>query len=66
MGDERRQVLEMLAAGKINAGEAERLLAALEGNAAKRSCWIGGGRCEWSNAGDENEAEVSAGSGGGR
>ncbi|HEY1809748.1 MAG TPA: hypothetical protein VGG42_14370 [Acidobacteriaceae bacterium] len=33
MGDERRQVLEMLAAGKINAGEAERLLAALEGGA---------------------------------
>lgn len=30
MGDERKQVLEMLAAGKINAEEAERLLAALE------------------------------------
>jgi SHOCT-like domain len=33
MGDERRQVLEMLAAGKINADEAERLLTALEGSA---------------------------------
>ncbi len=33
MGDERRQVLEMLAAGKITAEEAERLLAALEGGA---------------------------------
>lgn len=33
MGDERKQVLEMLAAGKINADEAERLLAALEGGA---------------------------------
>lgn len=33
MGDERRQVLEMLAAGKINADEAERLLAALDGGA---------------------------------
>ena len=30
MGDSRRDVLEMLAAGKINADEAERLLAALE------------------------------------
>ncbi|MGA7524112.1 MAG: hypothetical protein WBW84_16795 [Acidobacteriaceae bacterium] len=33
MGDERRQVLEMLAAGKISADEAERLLTALEGGA---------------------------------
>jgi hypothetical protein len=33
MGDERRQVLEMLVAGKINADEAERLLSALEGGA---------------------------------
>lgn len=32
MGDERRQVLEMLAAGKISAEEAERLLRALEGS----------------------------------
>lgn len=37
MGDERRQVLEMLATGKINADEAERLLAALEGGARNGS-----------------------------
>ncbi len=30
MNENRRQILEMLAAGKITAGEAERLLAALE------------------------------------
>ncbi len=34
MSDDRRQVLEMLAAGKINTVEAERLLAALEGGSA--------------------------------
>ena len=33
MNDNRRQILEMLAAGKINAEEAERLLAALEPDA---------------------------------
>ena len=32
MNENRRQVLEMLAAGKINADEAERLIAALEGS----------------------------------
>jgi hypothetical protein len=31
MSEERRQILEMLAAGKINADEADRLLGALEG-----------------------------------
>jgi polyhydroxyalkanoate synthesis regulator phasin len=31
MNENRRQILEMLAAGKINAEEAERLIAALEG-----------------------------------
>lgn len=30
MGDDRRQILEMLASGKINADEAERLILALE------------------------------------
>jgi hypothetical protein len=34
MNENRRQILEMLAAGKINAEEAERLLAALEGGPA--------------------------------
>ena len=34
MNENRRQILEMLAAGKINAGEAERLLAALESGPA--------------------------------
>ena len=32
MKDERRQILQMLADGKINADEAERLLTALEGD----------------------------------
>ena len=33
MSDNRKQILEMLAEGRITAGEAERLLAALEGRA---------------------------------
>lgn len=33
MSENRKQILEMLAEGRINAGEAERLLAALEGAA---------------------------------
>ena len=33
MTEERRQILEMLAAGKINADEADRLLGALQGDA---------------------------------
>src|SRR6266481_1759277 len=37
MSDDRRQVLEMLAAGKINADEAERLITALEGPAPAAS-----------------------------
>ena len=41
MGDERKQVLEMLAAGKINADEAERLLAALEGGARNGTAGAG-------------------------
>ena len=52
MGDSRRDVLEMLAAGKINADEAERLLAALEpgqetgssGTAGSSSAAGGGGK----------------------
>ncbi len=35
MQDERKKVLEMLASGKINVAEAERLLAALEENASR-------------------------------
>jgi hypothetical protein len=34
MNEHRRQILEMLAAGKINADEAERLLAAIENDSA--------------------------------
>ncbi|HEX4293959.1 MAG TPA: hypothetical protein VHZ29_07485 [Rhizomicrobium sp.] len=34
MSENRKQILEMLAEGRINAGEAERLLAALEGSPA--------------------------------
>ncbi len=34
MTEERRQILEMLAAGKINADEADRLLGALQGESA--------------------------------
>lgn len=41
MGDERRDVLEMLAAGKINADEAERLLRALDGNPATAAATTG-------------------------
>lgn len=37
MNEHRRQILEMLAAGKITAGEAERLLAALEPDASTAS-----------------------------
>jgi uncharacterized protein YbaP (TraB family) len=33
MSENRKQILDMLAEGRINAGEAERLLAALEGSA---------------------------------
>jgi SHOCT-like protein len=37
MTEERRQILEMLAAGKINADEADRLLSALQGEPAGAS-----------------------------
>lgn len=37
MSEHRRQILQMLAEGKINANEAERLLAALEGASASGS-----------------------------
>jgi hypothetical protein len=37
MGEERRQILEMLAEGKINTEEAERLLSALEGEGVPSS-----------------------------
>ena len=37
MNDQRRQILEMLAAGKISADEAERLLAALDRDTAPPS-----------------------------
>lgn len=46
MSDERRQILQMLADGKINADEAERLLAALDinkGAESKREGATGGG-----------------------
>lgn len=44
MGDERRQILEMLASGKISAAEAERLILALERNSeAGGSAAAGGG-----------------------
>jgi hypothetical protein len=44
MNDNRRQILEMLAAGKITADEAERLLAALEpGSGAAASVETGAG-----------------------
>jgi hypothetical protein len=36
MSDERKRILEMLTGGKINVDEAERLLAALESNAASQ------------------------------
>jgi hypothetical protein len=41
MNENRRQILEMLAAGKITADEAERLLAALEPDAANASEFTG-------------------------
>jgi hypothetical protein len=37
MNENRRQILEMLAAGKISAGEAERLLSALEPDSSRAS-----------------------------
>lgn len=40
MNENRRQILEMLAAGKITADEAERLLVALELNPARVSPWL--------------------------
>jgi len=47
MNENRRQILEMLAAGKINANEAERLIAALESApatpVAERSAGLPGG-----------------------
>lgn len=43
MNEERRSVLEMLAAGKINAAEAERLLAALEPRASAGSAGTAAG-----------------------
>jgi polyhydroxyalkanoate synthesis regulator phasin len=39
MSETRRQVLEMLAAGKITAEEAERLIAALEKDTSPNSTW---------------------------
>jgi len=52
MNDNRRQILEMLAAGKITADEAERLLAALEPETAQAA-----GRTT-SNAGNGQQASV--------
>ncbi len=51
MNDNRRQILEMLAAGKITADEAERLLAALDPNTAQA------GRTT-SNAGNGQQASA--------
>lgn len=44
MNENRRQILEMLAAGKLTADEAERLLAALEPEAASAGSAGGGAR----------------------
>ena len=53
MNDNRRQILDMLAQGKINSDEAERLIAALERSdlptaARHRQCQISAcaGRCQ--------------------
>jgi hypothetical protein len=43
MSEGRRQILEMLAAGKITADEAERLLAAMESNGASAATGKGSG-----------------------
>lgn len=43
MNENRRQILEMLAAGKITADEAERLLAALEPDSANSTAGAAGG-----------------------
>ncbi|MGA7858917.1 MAG: hypothetical protein WCA11_13360 [Terracidiphilus sp.] len=43
MNENRRQILEMLAAGKITADEAERLIAALEPDTTSGSSYAGGG-----------------------
>jgi len=52
MNENRRQILEMLAAGKITADEADRLLAALEPERAATSNFTGhiGGSKGWSDA----------------
>jgi hypothetical protein len=42
MNENRRQILEMLAAGKINADEAERLLAAIEPDSTPRAAEFSG------------------------
>jgi galactose-1-phosphate uridylyltransferase len=43
MNENRRQILEMLAAGKLTADEAERLLAAIEDAPAVGAAWTGAG-----------------------
>lgn len=43
MSEERKQILEMLAAGKITADEGERLIAALEAGASQPPAQSGGG-----------------------
>jgi hypothetical protein len=43
MNENRRQILEMLAAGKLTADEAERLLAAIEDPPATSAPWVGEG-----------------------
>jgi DNA-binding transcriptional ArsR family regulator len=40
MNENRRQILELLAAGKITADEAERLLVALDLNPTRISLWL--------------------------
>ncbi|MFC5864755.1 hypothetical protein ACFPT7_20775 [Acidicapsa dinghuensis] len=52
MNDSRRQVLQMLADGKITAEEAERLLSALESNAA-----TGGNGARYAGAASAGDAE---------
>ncbi len=67
MNENRRQILEMLAAGKITADEAERLLAALDPDTAKPvggTASYGGNSAQ--SAATRTRAKYPAGAGGGR
>ncbi len=56
MNENRRQILEMLAAGKITADEAERLLAALDTDTAKPA----GGSARYAGGGGSQPATTGA------